>query len=83
MNPGTPALPISIAEIAVGSEIIRVELKMWNGRPLFSAWSGDLRPGRHGLACSIERLPEVTAAVAAAVARARTEGLLPDEEDGR
>src|SRR5947209_7291723 len=32
------ALPITVTEIAIGSEIVRVELKLYNGRPLFSAW---------------------------------------------
>jgi hypothetical protein len=82
---GTITAPITIAEVEVGAEIVRVELKLYNGRPLFSAWrfyrdkAGDLRPGRHGLACSVERLPEVAAAFTAAVARARAEGLLPQE----
>jgi hypothetical protein len=79
------ALPIIVTEIEVGAEIIRVEMKLYNGRLLFSAWrfyrnkAGDLRPGRHGLACSIEHLPDVAAAFAAAVERARAEGLLPEE----
>jgi hypothetical protein len=82
---GTITAPITIAEVEVGTEIVRVELKLYNGRPLFSAWrfyrdkAGDLRPGRHGLACSVERLPEVAAAFTAAVERARAEGLLPQE----
>jgi hypothetical protein len=82
---GLTATPIIIAEVEVGAEIVRVELKLYNGRPLFSAWRfyrdkvGDLRPGRHGLACSIERLPEVAAAFTTAVERARGEGLLPQE----
>jgi hypothetical protein len=82
---GTITTPITIVEVEVGAEIIRVELKLYNGRPLFSAWrfyrdkAGDLRPGRHGLACSVERLPEVAAAFTAAVERARAEGLLPEE----
>jgi hypothetical protein len=77
--------PITVAEIGVGVEIIRVELKLYNGRPLFSAWrfyrdqAGELRPGRHGLAFSVDRLPEVAAAFTAAVERARAEGLLPEE----
>jgi hypothetical protein len=79
------ALPIIVTEIEVGSEIVRVEMKLYNGRPLFSAWrfyrnkAGDWRPGRHGLACSIEHLPDVAAAFVAAVERARAKGLLPEE----
>jgi hypothetical protein len=77
--------PIAVAEIESGAEIIRVELKLYNGRPLFSAWrfyrdkTGNLRPGRHGLVCSVERLPSIAAAFSAAVERARAEGLLPNE----
>jgi hypothetical protein len=79
------ALPISVADIAFASEIIRVELVRYKGRPMFSAWrfyrdkAGDLKPGRHGLSFKIERLPEVAATFAAAVERARAEGLLPEE----
>lgn len=82
---GLTATPIIIAEVEVGAEIIRVELKLYNGRPLFSAWrfyhdkAGDLRPARHGLACSVERLPAIAAAFVAAVDRARAERLLPGE----
>jgi hypothetical protein len=77
------SLPITVAEVSVGSEIVRVEIKNFNGRPLFSAWrffrdreSGELRPGRHGLSCSVEKLPAIAEAFADALARARVEGLL-------
>jgi hypothetical protein len=90
VKPGTVAsLPITVAEIVVGSEIIRFELKIYKGRPLFSAWrfykdkAGDLRAGRHGLACGLDRLPDIAAAIVSAVERARAEGLLPDDEGGR
>jgi hypothetical protein len=79
------ALPIVVTEVEVGSEIIRVEMKLYNGRLLFSAWrfyrnkAGDLRPGRHGLACSIEHLPDIAAAFVAAVEHARADGLFPEK----
>ena len=75
--------PITIAEIEVGTELIRVELKYYNGRSIFSAWrfyrhkDGDLRPGRHGLACSAGKLPKIIEAFDAALKRARQEGMLP------
>jgi hypothetical protein len=74
--------PIMIGDIRLGAEILRVELKILNGRPIISAWrfwrdvTGELRPGRHGLACSIDRLPEIIAALNAARERAVAEGLL-------
>jgi hypothetical protein len=73
---------VTIAEIPLGSELLRVELKVLNGRTIFSAWrfwrdrAGDLKPGRHGLACSIENLPAVADAINAAIDRAHADGLL-------
>jgi hypothetical protein len=81
MSPQASA-PIVIAEIAVGNEIVRVELKEWNGRQLFSAWrfyrdkTDELRPGRHGLSFSIDRLPEIAKAFASALEEARRRGLI-------
>lgn len=72
-----------IAEIGVGGDIIRVELKEYAGRKIFSAWrfyrnrADELKPGRHGLSFSIERLPEIADAFAAAVREARRCRLLP------
>jgi hypothetical protein len=84
VKPGSAALPITIAEVELGSEVVRVELKIYSGRPVFSAWrfynkAGTLLAGRHGLTFSIQHLPEVAAAFVVAVERARAEGLLPDE----
>lgn len=73
---------ITIAEIAVGSEVVRVEVKTLNGRPIFSAWrfwrdaAGTLRPGKHGLACSLAKLPELITAFEIALERAKEAGLV-------
>jgi hypothetical protein len=78
----TIAAPIQIAEIQLGAEVLRIEVKNLNGRAVFSAWrfyrnsAGDLKPGKHGLAFSVERLPEIAAAFSAAIERAQAEGLL-------
>ncbi len=75
--------PVTIAEISLGKDTLRIELTTFNDRPFLSAWrfythsSGELRPGRHGLACSLEHLPAIADAFARAVERASADGLLP------
>jgi hypothetical protein len=69
-----PDDPILVAEVPVGAEIVRVELKFFNGRRIFSAC-------RHGLAVSVERLPDIMAAFEKALVTARQTDFLPDEVD--
>jgi hypothetical protein len=77
-----PEQPIQIAEIDLGTDVLRVELKMWNGRALISAWrfyrndAGELRPTKHGIACSLERLPKIADALNAALEKAREIGAI-------
>lgn len=62
-------------------EEIRVTIGAFNGRPIlnlrtwFLADDGAMRPGK-GLACRLDLLPELAAALAEAERLARTEGLI-------
>jgi hypothetical protein len=75
-------LPITITEVPLGSEIVRIELKELHNKPMFSDWrhfknnDGQWKPGKHGLTFSIDRLPDVVAAFENALNRAREERLL-------
>lgn len=81
-------LPVEIANISLGREVLRIEIAEWQGRPLISAWrfyrtaSGDLKPSKRGLACDLERLPAIAKAFETALERARSIGLLPQATDG-
>jgi hypothetical protein len=76
-------LPITITDVPLGNEIVRIELVELHNSPMFSAWrhfkndAGQWQPGNHGLTFSIKRLPDVVAAFENALNRAREEGLLP------
>jgi hypothetical protein len=77
-----PQLPITITDIPLGSEILRIELVELHGHPNFSARKffrnddGQWKPGAMGLAFYIERLPDVVGAFEDALNRARAENLL-------
>lgn len=75
---------VDIAEIrknALGEEI-RVGLSEYGGLQLFNlrvwfeAQDGSMRPGKSGLAFTVDRLPEFADAVQVALAEARRLGLL-------
>jgi hypothetical protein len=76
-------LPITIAEVPLGQEILRVELVELHGHANFSArkfyrdGAGQWQAGAMGLAFYIEKLPDVVAAFENALNRARAENLLP------
>ena len=58
-------LPINVAELPFGSEILRIELVEFHDRPMFSARkyfknkAGQWQPGKMGLEFTLERLPDV------------------------
>lgn len=62
-------------------EVVRVELSTFRGvellnvRVWFDAGGGELRPGKSGLALRVEKLPELQAAIAKAIA-AKSAGLI-------
>jgi hypothetical protein len=72
-----------IADVPKNSrEVVRVELSSFNGHELinFRVWyesgDGEMKPGRAGLALRVERLIDLQAAIAKAVAAARAEGTI-------
>ncbi len=75
-------LPITVAELPFGSEILRIELVELHDAPMFSARkyykkTGEWQPGRMGLTFAIERLPDVVAGFENALNQAREQRLLP------
>jgi hypothetical protein len=78
-----PQLPMTITEVTLGNEILRIELVELHDRANFSARkffrndAGQWQPGKEGFAFYIERLPEVVATFENALNRARAENLLP------
>jgi hypothetical protein len=76
-------LPITITDVPLGNDILRIELVELHGRPNFSArkffrnYAGQWQPGAMGLAFYIESLPDIVAAFDDALSRAREERLLP------
>jgi Transcriptional Coactivator p15 (PC4) len=79
---------IPIATIPCGCEETRVNLMEYRGHPLISIWrwyrqSNEMRPGKRGVTVPLARLPELAAAVGAALERARAEGLLPPLSENR
>jgi hypothetical protein len=79
-------LPVTIAEWPRNSrETLRVRLDRFNGQTIIdcrSWWSdasGELRPGKSGLTLAVRHLPNLADAISAALAHARTTGLLGDE----
>ena len=77
-----PNLPITVCDVALANDLIRIELGEFHGKPTFSAWkwflkqTGKWQAGSHGLTFDISRLPDVVAAFEKALNRARAEGLL-------
>lgn len=75
-------LPITVCDVQLAKDIIRIELGEFHGSPTFSAWkwflnnSGKLQAGSHGLTFEIGQLPEVLAAFEKGLERARAERLL-------
>lgn len=76
-----------IATIPCGQEETRVNLATYRGHRIVSLWrwvpggpDGGLRPGKRGVTVPLAKLPELAAAVAAALDRARADGLLPKGE---
>jgi hypothetical protein len=71
-------LPITITEVPLGNDVLRIELVELHGHPNFSVRkffrndAGVLQPGTMGLAFYIERLPDVVAAFENALNRARS-----------
>jgi hypothetical protein len=76
-------LPITVAELPFGSEILRIELVELHDAPMFSARkhfknkAGEWQPGRMGLTFAVERLPDVVAGFENALNQAREQRLLP------
>jgi hypothetical protein len=74
--------PIFLEEIELGRERLRIDIKRWQGRWIFSAWKfwetkeGEWRPGKHGISVSVERLPQLADAVSDALAKAKSEDIL-------
>jgi len=83
-----PRLPLLIAEWRKNSrESVRVAIEEFKGTPcisvrvFFEAAPGDIRPGRSGLSMSAKHLPQLAAALGAALAKARAMGIV-DAEGG-
>lgn len=78
-----PQLPITITEIPLGKDVLRIEFVELHGHANFSARKffkkddGQWQASKHGLAFYIERLPDVVAAFENALNQARAEKLLP------
>jgi hypothetical protein len=76
-------LPMTITEVTLGNEMLRIELvelhdhANFSARKFFRNDAGQWQPGAMGLAFYIERLPDVVAAFENALNRARAENLLP------
>jgi hypothetical protein len=74
---------IFFEEIEVGRERLRVDIKRWQGRLIFSAWRfwqndvGEWKPSKRGISISIERLPQFADAVTRATEKAKAEGIIP------
>ena len=74
---------MTITEVTLGNEILRIELVElhdhvnFSARKFFRNDAGQWQPGAMGLAFYIERLPDVVAAFENALNRARAENLLP------
>lgn len=75
--------PIYLKEIDIGREKLRIDIKRWQGRWIFSAWrfwqnqEGVWKPGKHGISVSVERLPQLADAMSEAIAAAKAEGIIP------
>jgi transcriptional coactivator p15 (PC4) len=69
-------------EIELGRERLRVEVKQWQGRWIFTAWrfwqneAGEWKPGKNGVSIRIERMEQFAHAVAKAVETAKTRGIV-------
>ena len=80
------AAPLTVAEFWANrkGETLRVTLSEYEGRPIcdlrryYTSADGKLLPTRKGIALSINRLPDLEAAITKAVSRARDLGLLKD-----
>jgi hypothetical protein len=76
------AEPIFMKEVVVGKERLRIEIKRWEGRMIFSAWrfwqndGGEWKPSKRGVSFAVERLPEVAEVIDEAVELAKSEGIL-------
>jgi hypothetical protein len=76
-------LPITITDVPLGNDILRIELVELHGHPNFSArkffrnYAGQWQPSAMGLAFYIESLPDIVTAFDDALSRAREERLLP------
>jgi hypothetical protein len=80
----TAAPDIPIASIPIGREECRVTLTEYRGHQLASVWrwysdNGEMKPGKRGVTVPVAKLPELAAAVNEALARARADGLLPND----
>lgn len=78
----TAAPDIVLAEIPLGREIARIAITDYRGHRLLSVWrwypdNGEMKPGRRGVTLPVGKLPDLAAAVNAALDRARADGLLP------
>jgi hypothetical protein len=80
----TEAAPIVVGELALNSrDMLRVTLGEYEGRrtvdcrKFYKTDDGTLRPSPKGITLAIDRLPALAEFIAAALDRARSEGLLP------
>jgi Transcriptional Coactivator p15 (PC4) len=75
---------IPIAAIECGQEEARVTLTEYRGHRLISVWrwyaesNGEMRPGKRGATLPLAKLPDLAAALNAALDRAKADGLLPN-----
>lgn len=68
-------------------ERLRVSIEHYKGawlinvRKWYEAESGELQPGRHGIALAVKNLPRLAAALSEAVSVAREHGLIPADQE--
>lgn len=86
MSENAAGLPINVAEFRKNArELVRVTIEDYKNtacisvRVFFEAAPGEMRPGRSGLSMSVKHLPQLAAAINAALDQARAAGLLPLE----